>query len=605
MSTVGQMERKTQDRVLDVFRQLGYSFGGNLKDLDNSNVNETTLRQNLLRRGYDDEIIGRAIQQLLTAASLAAGASLYDANRKVYELLRYGAKVKRSVAENYETVWLVDWEAPQANHFLVAEEVSIKGEHNKRPDVVLYVNGIALGVIELKRSKVSVSEGIRQNIGNQKQHFIRPFFTTVQFLFAGNDVEGLRYGVIETPEKYWLEWKEPSNVPEPLDRALNQLCGKARFLELIHDFIVFDSGVKKAARHNQFFGVKAAQARVTTREGGIIWHTQGSGKSLTMVWLAKWIRENQPDARVLIITDRTELDEQIEKVFGGVNESIYRTASGTDLIGQLNKSQPWLLCSLVHKFRGDAEGEGNDKEDGSDEYVAELRSRLPQGFSAKGNLFVFVDEAHRTQTGKLHRAMKSLLPDAMFIGFTGTPLLKADAMTSIETFGSFIHTYKFDQAVRDGVVLDLRYEARNIDQELAGAEKVDKWFEAKTKGMTDLTKAALKKRWGTMQKVVSAEPRAKQIVQDILFDMETMPRLMDGRGNAMLVSDSVYQACKFYEMFVQAGFKGKVAIVTSYVPTREESQKKTPGTATMRSCASTTFTDRCLPVTSASQLMRR
>lgn len=566
MSTVGQTERKTQEHVLNVFQQLGYAFGGNLKDLENSNVNEATLRQNLATRGYDDEVIGRAIQQLLTAASLAAGASLYDANRKVYELLRYGAKVKRSVAENYETVWLVDWESPQSNHFLVAEEVSIKGEHNKRPDVVLYVNGIALGVIELKRSKVSVSEGIRQNIGNQKQHFIRPFFTTVQFLFAGNDVEGLRYGVVETPEKYWLEWKEPSSIAEPLDRALIQLCGKGRFLELIHDFVVFDSGVKKAARHNQFFGVKAAQTRIAKREGGIIWHTQGSGKSLTMVWLAKWIRENQPDARVLVITDRTELDEQIEKVFSGVNESIYRTTSGADLIVQLNKSQPWLLCSLVHKFRGDADVEDSDGDTSSDEFVAELRARLPQSFAAKGNLFVFVDEAHRTQTGKLHRAMKSLLPDAMFIGFTGTPLLKADAMTSIETFGSFIHTYKFDQAVRDGVVLDLRYEARNIDQELAGAEKVDKWFEAKTKGMTDLTKAALKKRWGTMQKVVSAEPRAKQIVQDILFDMETMPRLMDGRGNAMLVSDSVYQACKFYEMFVQAGFKGKVAIVTSYVP---------------------------------------
>ncbi|MFJ6313688.1 type I restriction endonuclease subunit R [Pseudarthrobacter oxydans] len=566
MSAVGQMERKTQDHVLDLFLQLGYEFGGNLEDLENSNVDEAKLRQNLLARGYDNDVIGRAIQQLLTAASLAAGASLYDANRKVYELLRYGVKVKRGVADNYETVWLVDWAHPEANHFRVAEEVSIKGEHNKRPDIVLYVNGIALGVIELKRSKVSVSEGIRQNIGNQKQHFIRPFFTTVQFLFAGNDVEGLRYGAIETPEKYWLEWKEPSNVAEPLDRALNQLCAKDRFLELIHDFIIFDSGVKKTARHNQYFGVKAAQTRIAAREGGIIWHTQGSGKSLTMVWLARWIRENQPDARVLIITDRTELDDQIEKVFNGVNESIYRTASGADLIGQLNKSQPWLLCSLVHKFRGDAGGEDNEKDNGSDEFVAELRSRLPEGFTAKGNLFVFVDEAHRTQTGKLHRAMKSLLPDAMFIGFTGTPLLKADSMTSIETFGSFIHTYKFDQAVRDGVVLDLRYEARNIDQELAGAEKVDKWFEAKTKGMTDLTKATLKKRWGTMQKVVSAEPRAKQIVQDILFDMETMPRLMDGRGNAMLVSDSVYQACKFYEMFVQAGFKGKVAIVTSYVP---------------------------------------
>jgi type I restriction enzyme R subunit len=159
---------------------------------------------------------------------------------------------------------------------------------------VLYVNGIALATIELKRSKVSVTEGIRQTIGNQKPEFIRPFFSTVQFVFAGNDVEGLRYGVIDTPEKYWLEWREPSEVADPLDRALLQLCEKARFLELIHDFIVFDAGVKKGPRHNQYFGVKAAQARIAKREGGIIWHTQGSGKSLTMVWLAKWIRRTRP-----------------------------------------------------------------------------------------------------------------------------------------------------------------------------------------------------------------------------------------------------------------------------------------------------------------------
>jgi len=577
MSDVGQIERKTQDRVIRVFRdQLGYSYGGNRKDLPNTNVDASALRDSLRSRGYDDEIAGKAVQLLLTKASLGAGQSLYDHNHDVYNLLRYGAKVKRGVADNYETVGLIDWDYQEANSFMLAEEVSISGEHDKRPDLVLFINGIALAVIELKRSRVSVSEGIRQNLGNQKQHFVRPFFTTVQLLFAGNDVEGLRYGLIETPEKYWLTWKEPETSPigadvdEPLDRALVQMCSKERLLELVHDFMVFDAGVKKTARHNQYFGVKAAQARVASREGGVVWHTQGSGKSLTMVWLAKWIREHETDARVLIITDRTELDDQIEQVFAGVNEEIYQTTSGADLIGTLNRNQPWLLCSLVHKFRG-------DDEEGSDDFIAELTSRLPSGFAPKGNVFVFVDEAHRTQSGKLHRAMKALMPHAMFIGFTGTPLLKADKMTSIETFGSFIHTYKFDEAVRDGVVLDLRYEARDIEQRLTGAAKVDQWFDAKTKGMTDLTKATLKKRWGTMQKVVSAEPRAKQIVQDILLDMETEPRLLSLRGNAMLISDSVYQACKFYEMFVDAGFSGRVAIVTSYVPNPTAISKEDAG----------------------------
>ena len=385
----------------------------------------------------------------------------------------------------------------------------------------------------------------------------------MQLVMAGNDTEGLRYGTIETPEKYYLTWKEDSPVENPLDRALIQICGKARFLELIHDFIVFDAGTKKLCRHNQYFGVRAAQDHVQRREGGIIWHTQGSGKSLTMVWLTKWIRENVKDARVLIITDRTELDEQIEKVFKGVNEDIYRTKSGADLIATLNATTPWLVCSLIHKFGG--------KEDGEEvgdiaAYIEEVKKALPPGFRAKGNLFVFVDECHRTQSGELHEAMKAILPDAVFIGFTGTPLLKADKQKSIEVFGRYIHTYKFDEAVKDGVVLDLRYEARDIDQRITSQEKIDQWFEAKTRGLTDLAKAQLKQRWGTMQKVLSSQSRLEKIVADILMDMETRDRLRSGRGNAMLVSGSIYQACKFYELFAKTDLKGKCAIVTSYKP---------------------------------------
>lgn len=577
MSTVGQIEKKTQDRVVKLFaEQLEYEYVGDWHDGNRTTgIEADLLTQNLRARNHDETLITRALDQLEKAASVGVGRNLYEANRDVYQLLRYGVKVKAAVGESTQTVWLIDWQTPSANHFAIAEEVTVLGQHTKRPDIVLYVNGLALGVIELKRSKVSLTEGIRQSIGNQSKDFIRPFFSTVQYLFAGNDAEGLRYGVIDTPEKYWLEWKEDSNVESPLDRALLQMCSKDRFLELIHDFIVFDKGVKKGPRHNQYFGVKAAQKRIAQREGGIIWHTQGSGKSLTMVWLAKWIRESQvgTDPRVLIITDRTELDEQIEKVFKGVNESIYRTKSGADLIATLNTSEEWLIGSLVHKFRDS----GDNADADADDYIAELSAALPKDFRAKGNIFVFVDEAHRTQSGRMHRAMKQLLPDAMFIGFTGTPLLKADKATSIETFGSFIHTYKFNEAVSDGVVLDLRYEARDIDQDLTSPAHVDKWFEAKTKGMTDLSRAELKKRWGTMQKVVSSKSRAEQIVADILLDMETKPRLMDRRGNAMLVGASIYQACKFYDLFVAAGFKGKCAIVTSYQPNVTEISKEDSG----------------------------
>ncbi len=577
MSNVGQVERKTQDRVVELFRDsLGFDYLGNWEYREgNSNVEVELLTQNLRARGYDNNLVNKAIDKLKSDASLGGGRNLYEANRDVYGLLRYGVKVKAGVGEHYETVWLVDWAAPEANHFAVAEEVTIAGSHAKRPDLVLYVNGIALATLELKRSKVAVSEGIRQTIGNQKADFIRPFFTTVQLVLAGNDVEGLRYSVIDTPEKYWLSWREESDVAEPLDRALTQLCSKERLLEIVHDYMVFDAGIKKTCRHNQYFAVKAAQGRIVKREGGIIWHTQGSGKSLIMVWLAKWLREHQADARVLLITDRTELDEQIERVFNGVNENIYRTTSGGDLVATLNQSAPWLIGSLIHKFRASDDEAGRDETES--EFIRELNAKIPKDFRVKGNLFVFVDEAHRTQSGKMHDAMQALMPGAMFIGFTGTPLLKADKATTIETFGSFIHTYKYDEAVSDGVVLDLRYEARNIDQDLTSPKKVDAWFDAKTRGMTGLSKAELKKRWGTMQKVVSSEPRARQIVNDILLDMDTKPRLMDGRGNAMLVGSSIYQACKFYELFCQAGFKGKCAIVTSYAPQASDISKEDSG----------------------------
>lgn len=291
MSAAGQLERKTQQRVVKLFRDtLGYDYLGDWSDREsNSNIEETYLRAFLEKKGHNETLISRALYVLGKVAGDTSG-SLYDRNKDVYELLRYGVKVKPDVGENTETVWLIDWKNPQNNHFGIAEEVTVPAAepkaYGKRPDLVLYVNGIALGVLELKRSTVSVAEGIRQNLDNRKKDFIEPFFSTMHLVMAGNDTEGLRYGTIQTPEKYYLTWKEDSSVENPLDRALVQLWGKARFLELLHNFTVFDAGTKKLCRHNQYFGVRAAEDRVRRREGGIIWHAQGSGKSLTMVWLA-------------------------------------------------------------------------------------------------------------------------------------------------------------------------------------------------------------------------------------------------------------------------------------------------------------------------------
>ena len=568
MSKVGQKEILTQQSVIAFFKTvLGYAYLGHWKDREgNSNIEAALLSDWLKRQGHNDKIIGKVLFELDKATAIGGSKTLYDANREVYGLLRYGVKVKPDVGEQHVTVWLIDWANPDENDFAIAEEVTVYGVNNKRPDIVVYVNGIALGVLELKRSTVSVTEGIRQNLDSQKKEFIRPFYATVQFVMAGNDTEGLRYGVIETPEKYWLRWKEadahPSAADNPLLRELSQVCGRERLLEIVHDFMVFDAGIKKTCRHNQYFGVRAAQARVQRREGGILWHTQGSGKSLIMVWLAKWIREHVRDSRVLVITDRTELDEQIEKVFKGVSEAIYRTKSGSDLVQVLNVGEEWLIGSLIHKF-----GAGDEIGDKDVEaYVEEIKKSLPRGFHAKGEIFVFVDECHRTQSGKLHDAMNALLPGAMLIGFTGTPLLKADKRRSIETFGPYIHTYKYDEAVRDGVVLDLRYEARDIDQNITSQAKIDQWFDLKTQGLTDVAKSQLKQRWGTMKKVLSARDRLEKIVADILMDMETRDRLKSGHGNAMLVSGSIYSACRFFEMFQHTDLASKCAIVTSYKP---------------------------------------
>ncbi len=581
MNSVGQKERATQNRVVKLFtdpqrpNSLGYRYLGNWGDEPRtSNIEEKILRKFLSElQGYSDALITKALHEL-NKVSGDQSKSLYEVNKEVYRLLRYGVKVREGAGENKQTVWLINWKEPDKNDFGLAEEVTVAGEHSKRPDIVLYVNGIALGVIELKRALNDVATGIRQNLLNQRQEYIERFFTTMQLVMSGNDTQGLRYGTIETSEKYYLSWKEDSEIENLLDRHLTQVCNKSRFLEIIHDYIVFDAGIKKLCRHNQYFGVRASQDFVRRREGGIIWHTQGSGKSLTMVWLTKWIRENVTDARVLIITDRTELDQQIEKVFHGVDESIYRTKSSSDLISTLDNTTPWLVCSLIHKFGGKEDGE--EVGDVS-EYVKELKQALPKDFKAKGDIFVFVDECHRTQSGDLHEAMKTILPNAMFIGFTGTPLLKDDKARSIEVFGRYIHRYKFDEAVKDGVVLDLRYEARDIDQKITSQAKIDQWFEAKTRGLTDLAKAQLKQRWGTMQKVLSSQDRLEKIVADIMMDMETRDRLQSGHGNAILVSASIYQACKYYELFSKTDLGKKCAIVTSYKPSHRDIKDEEAG----------------------------
>lgn len=576
-SHIGEPERPVQNRLLALFKEkLKYEYLGNYEYRTcNRNIERKLLFDYLMStKKWSGDEAKRAIA-LLEKEAYCTPQNMQEKNEKVYSLLRYGVNVSPDVGTKKITVNLIDWEYPDKNQFYIAEEVTINSStpdsFTKRPDLVIYVNGIALAVIELKRSKVSVHDGIRQTIGNQQENFIRPFFSTVQLLFAGNDSQGLYYGVIDTPEKFWLRWKEPdASIPNELDRSVTQWFNKERLLEMIHDFLVFDAGVKKVCRPSQYFAVKAAQPRCEKKEGGVIWEAQGSGKSLIMVWLAEWIHENIDNSRVVIITDREELDEQISDGFKDTGETIARAKSSAGLIGMLNEEAPWLLCTLIHKFgKKNVEGKGDmagvKSEIPLEKYLEDIVAQLPQGFKAKGNIFVFIDECHRTQGGYLHEAMKTIMgKDVMMIGFTGTPLLHTQKKDTWQTFGPLIHAYRFNEAVEDGVILDLRYESRKVDQFLGNKDKIDAWFEKKTKGLNKVAAARLKGRWATMQNIFSSRQRIDAVVGDICLDMDTTPMLVNRRGNAILVADSIYQACRYWDAFQKTALKGHCAVITSF-----------------------------------------
>lgn len=505
--------------------------------------------------GAENEFSAANIERAMEDLDEPLTDGLVRTSEKIYDALLLGKSYPETVGDGKMLSFnlkYIDWDNPQNNVFHVTEEFAVDSrdrQHNARPDIVLFINGIPFAVIECKAPYIPVEEAVGQMIRNQQAAYIPQLFKFAQFVVATNK-NAVKYATAGTPKKFWSVWKEqdadwlqarlsalvPDRMPTEQDRNTVSLFSRERVFELIRYFILFDANVKKVCRYQQFFAVREIMKTIAesdehgNRRSGVIWHTQGSGKSLTMVMLAKTILMELKDChpRVVIVTDRKELDAQIAATFAHTRLTPARATSGRHLVELVNSARADVITSIINKFNT----------------VERQEIKNPSR-----DIFVLVDESHRSNYGLMATRMRSVFPNACYIGFTGTPLMKSEKNT-MARFGRLIHKYTIRDGVEDGAIVPLIYEGRFVEQKV-DEENIDLWFKQTTRRLTEAQREDLRRKWSSIRRLTSTDARIKRIALDI--SEHFIEGYKDTGFKAMLATNYKRDAIRYLECFEQFG----------------------------------------------------
>lgn len=505
--------------------------------------------------GAENEFSAANIERAMEDLDEPLTDGLVRTSEKIYDALLLGKSYPETVGDGKMLSFnlkYIDWDNPQNNVFHVTEEFAVDSrdrQHNARPDIVLFINGIPFAVIECKAPHIPVDEAVGQMIRNQQAAYIPQLFKFAQLVVATNK-NAVKYATVGTPKKFWSVWKEqdtewlqtrlkalvPDRMPTEQDRNIISLFSPERVYELIRYFILFDANVKKVCRYQQFFAVREIMKTIAesdehgNRRSGVIWHTQGSGKSLTMVMLAKYILMELKDChpRVVIVTDRKELDAQIAATFAHTRLTPARATSGRHLVELVNSARADVITSIINKFNT----------------VERQEVKNPSR-----DIFVLVDESHRSNYGLMATRMRSVFPNACYIGFTGTPLMKSEKNT-MARFGRLIHKYTIRDGVEDGAIVPLIYEGRFVEQKV-DEENIDLWFKQTTRRLTEAQREDLRRKWSSIRRLTSTDARIKRIALDI--SEHFIEGYKDTGFKAMLATNYKRDAIRYLECFEQFG----------------------------------------------------